>query len=284
MKHDEEKAQSLLSWLQEHFPKSSKNNFKSWLLGKRIEIEGKTATSLNQKLDHSCKVKLLPKKKIISSNCEILYEDRDLIVIDKPSGLLSVAKETNNEPNLHDILKNYLKPVRPFPVHRLDKDTSGVLVFAKNEKTRLYFNCYFAERKPKRRYLALVEGKTPQRGQWLTYLVENKNLKMEITQDKNKGKLAITNFQTLSYFKEFSLLEIVLETGRKNQIRVQASYFGYPITGDFKYGATKKPLNRLALHAENLIFEHPKTGKKHFFSSRIPFLESLKFSILKGNK
>lgn len=270
----------LLDWLVAEYPDSSKNNLKSWVLGKRVLVSGKEIAFPGYQLISGDEVEILPKRTFIQNRSEVLYEDKDLIVIDKPPGLLSVAKDINTETNVHDDLKQYLKPIRPFPVHRLDKDTSGVLIFAKSEKARDYFDALFEKHEVKRQYLALVEGNTPQQGTWKNYLFENKSMTMQVTKDQKKGKLAITHFHKLKSFAGMTLLQIDLETGRKNQIRVQATHAGHPIVGDKKYKANSNPLKRLGLHAFALSFTHPTTRKKMRFSSRISFPEFSQSSIV----
>ncbi|MBM3201978.1 MAG: RluA family pseudouridine synthase [Chlamydiae bacterium] len=249
----------LLLRLQEEFPDSSKNTLKSWIQDKRVVIK------------ENGKIELLPRRRFIHEKLEVLYEDKDLIVVDKASGLLTVATETETVYTAHAMLKKYLKPVRPHPVHRLDRDTSGVLVFSKNPATTEYLKEEFFHHRIQRQYLALVDGDPPSQGTWENYIYEDRNLVMQITDNPKEGKLAITHFERIGIFANCPLLRVRLETGRKNQIRLQAKNAGCPIVGDTKYRAFKNPLGRLGLHAELLGFVHPTTKENLLFSSRIPF-------------
>lgn len=250
---------TLLERLQKEFPESSKNTLKSWIQDKRVELR------------ENGKIHILPRRKFLDENLELLFEDKDLIVVDKGPGLLSVATDAEVDQTVHGILKRYLKPIRPHPVHRLDRDTSGVLIFSKNNHTTTHLKEEFFHHRIERQYLALVEGEPPESGTWENYIYEDARMVMQITDNPNKGKLAITHFQLEKRLGSFSLLRIRLETGRKNQIRLQAMTAGFPIVGDQKYGATTNPLGRLGLHAALLGLVHPHTKKKLLFSSRIAF-------------
>jgi tRNA pseudouridine32 synthase/23S rRNA pseudouridine746 synthase/23S rRNA pseudouridine1911/1915/1917 synthase len=251
--------QTLLKKLEQEFPDSSKNTLKSWIQDKRVLIR------------EDGRIELLPRRKFLDTKLELLFEDKDVIVVDKAAGLLSVKTESESLYTVHGILKNYLKPVRPHPVHRLDRDTTGVLVFSKNPATTEYLKEEFFHHRIQREYLALVEGNPPEKGTWENYIYEDHRLVMQITEDPQKGKLAITHFELLNYFEGFALLKVRLETGRKNQIRLQAKTAGFPIVGDPKYKGYFNPLGRLGLHALLLGFEHPQTKEKLLFSSRIRF-------------
>jgi tRNA pseudouridine32 synthase/23S rRNA pseudouridine746 synthase/23S rRNA pseudouridine1911/1915/1917 synthase len=264
---------TLLERLQKQYPDSSKNTLRSWIEHKRIQVKGRTVLIPHYKLSIDDPIEVLPKRTFLQSGLEILFEDRDLVVIDKPVRLLSVASETEKVQTAHDILKRHMKPTRPHPVHRLDRDTSGVLVFSKNDEATAYFKEEFFHHRMERYYLAVVEGHTPERGTWENYMYEDERLIMQVTDNPEKGKRAITHFERVERYNHSSLLRIRLETGRKNQIRLQATTAGFPIVGDTKYGARTNPLGRLGLHAALLGFVHPTSRKKLLFSSRIPFPE-----------
>ena len=184
----------------------------------------------------------------------ILYEDKDFLVIDKPTNLLTIATDKEKLNTLYHEAREYVKKQNPhnkiFIVHRLDKDTSGIVLFVKTEKMKKYLQEFWNEKAFIREYIAIVEGKVTNKTDMLkTYLSEDKNFKVHTS---TKGSLAVTHYETLASTKAYSLLKVLIFTGKKNQIRVQLSDIGHPIIGDKKYGATKNPLGRLALHSTRL--------------------------------
>lgn len=201
---------------------------------------------------------------------DILYEDKELLVINKPVGLLTIATEKENIHTLYHEAREYVKKQNPknkiFIVHRLDKDTSGIVIFAKQEKLKKYLQNNWNDITI-REYVAIVEGKIKKEKDTLkSYLLENKTHQVYST--KVGGNLAITNYEVLASTKAYSLLKINIETGRKNQIRVQLSELGYPIVGDKKYGSKKNPLGRMGLHANYLAIKIK--DKDYIFKSDIP--------------
>lgn len=208
-------------------------------------------------------------------NLEILYEDDDLIVVDKPAGLLTIGTETNKTKTVYFILTDYVRKGcaksrnRIFIVHRLDQWTSGVLIFAKSEEIKMRLQEQWKDTQKK--YLAVIHGRLSQKeGIISSYLAENKAYVVYSTKDPSKGKLSHTAYKVLKETKQFSLLEISLLTGRKNQIRVHFADIGRPVAGDRKYGKADNGLKRLALHAESISFKHPTTGKPMTFESKPP--------------
>ena len=211
---------------------------------------------------------------------DILYEDKYLIIINKPAHLLTIATKKEKERTLYhevyDYLKNKHKSNKVFIVHRLDKDTSGIVVFAKDIKTKVYMQENWD--KFKRGYVAVVEGKlNNKKGVLKNYLNETKTLYTYVVNDKD-GKLAITEYEKILENKKYTLLSLNLKTGRKNQIRVQLSHIGLPIVGDKKYGSLSNPIRRMALHSNYLKFVHPKTNHEIIIDIDIPnsFLNLLK--------
>ncbi len=205
----------------------------------------------------------------------ILFEDNDILIISKPVGLLTVATEDEREQTVYFYLRQYLqqrdKRQRLFIVHRLDKFASGILVFAKSERIKSLLQGIFMRHDIQRKYWAIVEGSVEKgRGTIRSHLVENKSLRMHSTEDSGKGKLAITHYRVLRRAGRVTALEVTLETGRKNQIRVHLSEMGHPIVGDKAYGSTKDPLGRLGLHAFLLGFKHPVTGENLLFRTEPP--------------
>ncbi len=206
---------------------------------------------------------------------EILYEDKDLLVVNKPAGLLTVGTPTNKTRTVYHILTDYVQKGnrksrnRIFVVHRLDQWTSGVLIFAKSEEVKLQLQDRWKDTKKK--YVAVVYGHlSPKDGIITSYLAENKAYVVYSTTDAAKGKLAHTVYKVLKETEQFSLLEITLLTGRKNQIRVHMADKGHPIVGDRKYGKTNDEYSRLSLHSKSISFEHPTSGKQMSFETKVP--------------
>lgn len=202
----------------------------------------------------------------------ILYEDKFIIIVNKPNNLLTISTFKEKEKTLYHYVFEYLKQKhknnKVFIVHRLDKDTSGIVMFAKDEKTKIYLQDSW--NKFKKQYVAVVEGKVKnKKGVLKSYLQETKTFYTYSVKDKN-GKLAITEYEKILENKKYTLLSLNLKTGRKNQIRVQLSDLGNPIVGDKKYGLKKDPIHRMALHANYLEFVHPITNQKIIIDIDIP--------------
>jgi RluA family pseudouridine synthase len=211
----------------------------------------------------------------LPKDISILYEDSDILVVVKPFGLLTMGTDRDKSRTLYAILTDYVRKgysrsaKRIFIVHRLDRDTSGILVFAKSMDAKLQLQGQWEETEKK--YIAVVHGRCEKReGTISTYLAENKAQLVYSTPDATKGKLSHTAYRMLKDTKEFSLLEITLLTGRKHQIRVHFAETGHPVVGDEKYGKGKKTYKRLALHAQSISFIHPVTGKRLAFETGFP--------------
>lgn len=216
------------------------------------------------------------------NDLEIIYEDDWMIVVDKPSGLLSMSTGKPGEDTVYSRIHDYIG--RIFIVHRLDKDTSGLLVFAKDEDTKLALQENWKEAVLERKYTAILEGRIDDEEGWIeSWLYESpKSMKVHCyglrpgdspDRPPRKGwQFATTRCRTQEHLtierKEYTRVEFKLETGRKNQIRVHSEWIGHPIAGDRKYGAATNPFGRLALHAHTLSFIHPWTGKIMRFTSR----------------
>ncbi|MBU0945311.1 MAG: RNA pseudouridine synthase [Proteobacteria bacterium] len=218
-----------------------------------------------------------PPKRYQPRGLSILYEDHDILVVDKVNGLLTVGTEKEKENTAYYRLTDYVRKGiqksknRIFIVHRLDRDTSGILVFAKNEKAKHYLQEEWP--KFKKKYYAVVHGTLEEKeGIIASYLAENSIHKMYSVADPAKGKLAQTGYKVLRESKEFSLLEIDLLTGRKNQIRVHFAEKGCPVAGDKLYGGKEKAkgIKRLALHAFSITFSHPHSKEELSFETKIP--------------
>ena len=216
----------------------------------------------------------------LSYGLEVLYEDDSILVVYKPVNLLSVAAGGERERTAYACLRAWLKEHNPrqklFIVHRLDKFASGVLVFAKSDQVQERLKILFSRHDIERRYLAIVQGVVGKnQGTIKSYLYEDRMMRVHSTDDSSRGKLAITHYRVLRRFRDITSLEVMLETGRKNQIRVHLSDMGHPIVGDRTYGETTKnpatdPLKRLGLHAFRLGFIHPVTGKSMLFQTDPP--------------
>jgi 23S rRNA pseudouridine1911/1915/1917 synthase len=193
---------------------------------------------------------------------EILYEDSDILVIHKPTGLLTVSTIHERERTVYAHLRRYMKEHNPkqkvYVVHRLDKFASGVLVFAKSERVQSMLKRLFSRHDIERKYWAIVEGKMEKpSGTIRSYLAPDRSGRMHSTDDRKRGKSAVTHYRVIRRLKNVTALEVTLETGRRNQIRVHLSENGNPIVGDRAYGCTQDTIGRLALHAFQLGFVHP---------------------------
>ena len=206
---------------------------------------------------------------------ELVYEDEHILVINKGYGLLSMGTDTKKDGTAYSIMREYVKYHNPhakvFIVHRLDRDTSGLMMLAKTMEAKDVMQHNWNNMVLNRKYVCVVEGEVQEKeGKVKSYLAENSQFEVYSTDDPKKGQLAITRYKCIKTTKSFSLLEVELDTGRKNQIRVHMKDLGHPITGDRKYGAGHSPINRLALHAQTLRFVHPITRKEMNFSTTIP--------------
>jgi len=217
-----------------------------------------------------------PSAKYQPKGLTVLHEDRAIIVVEKPSGLLTIGTERDKSRTAHTILNEYVRKGDPrsrnriYIVHRLDRDTSGVLVFAKNETAKIFLQEHWHE--TDKRYLTVVHGiLDPKCGTIESYLAENSALTVYSTQDPVLGKLSLTEYTVIKEAKGLSLLEIRLLTGRKHQIRVHLSEQGHPVAGDRKYGRNDG-YPTLALHACSISFTHPESGRRLFFETGIPDL------------
>ena len=216
-----------------------------------------------------------PSKRHLPRGLTILFEDDDILVVDKTSGLLSMSNAKTRDRTAYFILNNYVRKgnaksrKRIFIVHRLDRDTSGVLVFAKSEKNKRFLQDEWKNFSKK--YYAVIHGNMEEKeGVLSSYLAENIVHKMYSTEDQKLGKLAKTGYKVIQESNKFSLVEIDLLTGRKNQIRVQFADAGCPVAGDSVYSEKDKRIKRLTLHAGSLNIVHPGTKEKMTFEAKIP--------------
>lgn len=260
----------LIEFLKKTFSNLSKNSVKSLLHNEKVFINGNMITKYNYELNIGDVVEIREK---VAKNIDIIYEDKDIIVINKPSGLLTVATEKEKNKTAYHLVMEYLKKKnknnRIFVIHRLDKDTSGIIMFAKNERAKHLYQDNWNDIVKKRCYYAVIDGKMQNKeGTIKSYLKENGNMVYSV-KDRS-GKLAITEYKVLKERKNISLLDINLRTGRKNQIRVHMKENKTPILGDLKYGKKSKLINRLALHAYKLELINPVTKKLLTFEASMP--------------
>jgi len=223
--------------------------------------------------------KIKIRKKFTPRGMQILYDDRDIIIIDKSAGLLSVETDTEKEKTAYNLLTNYVRKgnhkarIKLFAVHRLDRDTSGVLIFAKSLEMREKFADQW--KNVEKKYLALVHGHLKEKnGIFESYLADGDDYKVRSVKNPQDGKFARTKYKVLKESEDRSLLEIDLLTGKKNQIRVHLSENHHPIVGDKKYGSSTK--GRLALHALSIKFKHPFTNEEMFFLTKRPDFTHIK--------
>ena len=260
----------LIEFLKKMFSNLSKNSVKSLLHNEKVFVNGNMTTKYNYELNIGDVVEIREK---VAKNIDIIYEDKNIIVINKPSGLLTVATEKEKNKTAYHLVMEYLKKKnknnRIFIIHRLDKDTSGIIMFAKNERAKHLYQDNWNDIVKKRCYYAVIAGKMESKeGTIKSYLKENGNMVYSV-KDRS-GKLAITEYKVLKERKNISLLDINLKTGRKNQIRVHMKENKTPILGDLKYGEKSKLINRLALHAYKLELINPVTKKLLIFEASMP--------------
>ena len=276
MRHVVAEAQTLLDTLARLFPESSKTTLRQMLQNERVRVNGESEKNARRELDEGDLVEIGQKsvQPALPPGLAILHEDDDVLVVLKSHGLLTVATERERETTAQAYLNAYLKEKggeRVHVVHRLDRETSGVLVFAKHFAAREALKEKFAAHDIERVYVAVIEGELdPPGGTFRSHLRERKDLRMESVEAHPDAKLAVTHYRTIETNGRYSLLEIRLETGRKNQIRTHLSEAGHPIVGDRLYGSTVNPLGRLGLHAKLLGFDHPVTGKRMVFTAPLP--------------
>jgi len=269
---------TLLPFLISSLPGLSRTEIKSMLKYKHIAIKGAAVTQFDTPLLPGDKVEVNFGRSFYKFNnpqIKVLFEDKWMIVIEKASGLLSVANDNAREKNAHHILLDYLKHDNPqaelYVCHRLDQYTSGILVFSKDQEMmkemRANWDFYVKERK----YICVTEN-VPQRAEDTvqSYLIENERMQVHSTMDQEKGQLAVTHYRVIQSRGRYALVDVEIFTGKKNQIRVHMSEMGCPIAGDIKYGAQTNPARRLMLHNYRLSFIHPVTGELMRFSLPTP--------------
>ena len=272
-----EEPTELLKYLYAMMSNRSRNSVKGILSRGQVFVNGTASTQFNDPLQPGDRVQIRTRvatDEVKMTGVTILYEDDDLIVIEKEAGLLSIASHDEKQMTAYRQVTNYVRNVHPrnriFVVHRLDRDTSGVMLFAKSKEVQQTLQNSWQETVQERAYVALVEGTVKKDGTVTSWLTESKTFMVYSSPHDNGGKKAITHYKVLQSNRNFSLLQVNLDTGRKNQIRVHMSDIGHPVVGDKKYGSRNNSIGRLGLHAHAIAFTHPTSGEKLRFESKVP--------------
>lgn len=263
---------TLLNYLLSQDLPFSRSKIKSLLAHECISIDNEITTQFDDPVEPGQKITIVKHNQQRDTPLTILYEDKDILVIDKPYKLLTVANRKEQEMTAYRLASDYVKKQnsknRIFVVHRLDQDTSGVLMFAKSEAVQKMYQDNWNETVLDRTYVAIVEGVVEKDKDTITsFLRENKTTHMYST---TTGLEAITHYEVIRRAKDFTVLKINLDTGRKNQIRVHMHDIKHPIIGDRKYNATSSPIKRLGLHAYRIQVRNPKTKKVQTFIAPLP--------------
>ena len=288
MKFKAEKEITLLDMLAECMPDTSRSKLRKMLTEGRIQVDGTVQHKAKFPLSKGMELELLsrvkaheitppPAIKQKKSNLKIIWEDDAILVVEKPAGLLSIATDKLEVDTLHSRCVEYIRQEDDkkwcFIVHRLDRDTSGIMVFALHQRHKEYLQSQFAERAVHRTYHALIEGRPKEmQGTARQWLVEDKNLFVKRVKSSFHGaKEAITHWEVSDTDNHTSLVQITIETGRRHQIRMAMRSLGCPVVGDELHGAESNSFNRVCLHATALEFLHPETDDPVRFESKIPF-------------
>lgn len=293
--NDTPETSGLLDFLLARKFTSKRTDVKKWLKYGHVAVNGVITSAFDYEVEPGMQVDVnvsRPFPQLRHPRLKIVYEDDDVIVVNKGYGLLSVGTESRHkEENAFEILKAYVKSVNPankvFVVHRLDRDTSGLMMFTKTQEAQEAMRHNWNNMVLERLYVALLEGSLEnETGYVKSRLTENSRFMVYSTDNPEEGKVAVTHYKVLQRGNGYTLAEFSLDTGRKNQIRVHASEMGHPIAGDRKYGAHTSPLHRLCLHARTLRFAHPITKKDMNFELPVPkrFLDAVRPGARKQNK
>lgn len=268
----------LMEFLLANLTDRKRTSVKELLKHNQVAVNGSPVSQFNHQLNPGDQVKINFTREwrvFYHRRLKLVYEDDDIIVVNKGYGLLSMGTDKIKDGTAYSILREYVKWSDPrnklFIVHRLDRDTSGLMMFAKNEEAKNTMQHNWNNMVLNRKYLAVVEG-TPDQAEGVikSYLAENAEHEVYSTPDPKLGQLAVTRYKTLASKNGYTMLEVELDTGRKNQIRVHMKEMGHPIAGDRRYGAKSSPIHRLALHAQTLRFAHPVTRKEMNFETPVP--------------
>lgn len=268
----------LLPYLISTIKDKARNKIKSLLTHKQIMVNGKIISQHNHSLKKGDEVAVSwdrAFKKISYQGVSIVFEDDDVIIVNKRSGFLSIGSKKERKQTVYQVLTSHIQKENPtarlFVVHRLDREASGLMVFAKSKAAQVELQDTWSSSFQKRKYLIITEGTiTKDKDTITSYLTESKALIMHSGNNPKNAKKAITHYNVVKKNEFYSLLEATQDTERKNQVRVHLQSIGHPIIGDKKYGATENPINRVGLHAIKLVFQHPSTHKEVTFETKVP--------------
>lgn len=281
-----EETAPLMEFLGAEMPDAKRTDLKRWLRLGQVKVNGTITSAFDFPVDPGVAVEINLTRPFVTfrhHRLELVYEDDDIIVVNKGYGLLSVGtgapatgRPGKPQETAYNILKDYVKAQNPankiFVVHRLDRHTSGLMMFAKSAEMQEAMQHNWNNMVISRKYVALVEGDVESdEGELRSRLEENSAFKVYSGGEDGPGKLAVTRYKVLRRYRSSTLVEFELDTGRKNQIRVHAADMGHPIVGDVKYGGHTSRLHRLALHARTLRFVHPRTRRDMHFTSEVPW-------------
>ena len=275
---------ALLRYMYENMQGQSRSAVKAYLTRGQVTVNGQSTTAFDYPVHKGDRIMIHDKGIMVKkrggekdTRVKIVFEDDWLIVVDKRSGVLSMSTGRPGETTAYSLLSDYVKRVygkdsKIFIVHRIDRETSGLIIFSKDEKTKHALQENWNSSVLERKYCAILEGRPPEnQGTVHSWLSENpKSLKVTSSPTDDGGKESVTHYRVLSHGKHYSLVEFELETGRKHQIRVHSALLGCPVTGDRRYGAADTPAGRIALHARSIVFRHPVTGKVMSFDTGLP--------------
>lgn len=259
----------LFDYLRNNIDGKSKNNIKSLLKNEAVFVNGKIVTKYNYVLCDGDVVEINKKK--ANNNINIIYEDNDIIVIDKPSKILTISNKNEKVNTLYRMVSDYLRKEhkKVFIIHRLDFDTSGIIMFAKSQKVQKLYQDNWNDLAKIREYTAIVDGITANKVHIESYLKQTKTLLVYSSKNKD-GLFAITDYEKIGGNSKYSMLKILISTGRRNQIRCHMADIGHPILGDYRYKCKINPIDRLCLHANRLEIINPITKELMVFNSNIP--------------
>lgn len=261
----------LFNYLRNNLVSKSKNNIKSLLKNECVYVNNKLITKYNYIVNKNDVIVIGKNIKKDNFNLKIIYEDNDIIVVDKPTKILTISNDKEKEKTLYREVSNYLKREKKkvFVIHRLDFDTSGVIMFAKSQKVQQLYQDNWNKLTKKREYTAVVQGKTNNKGHIESYLKMSKSLQVYSSKNKD-GLFSITDYERIKFNDKYSMLKILISTGRRNQIRCHMYDIGHPILGDSRYKSKDNTLGRLALHANRLEIINPLTNELMIFVSEVP--------------
>lgn len=269
----------LLDFLIESDIRKSRSATKALLTKKLIKVNGRIQTQHNYMLNAGDTISIIkndskrdPKK---LDGLTVVFEDEYFIVVDKDARLLSVSTGKETDKTAYNIVNKYIKSTNPkgrvFVLHRLDRETSGLMIYAKSSKVQELMQQKWAEIIDNKTYTVVVEGRpSPEEETVTAWLTENKNFQVFANNFDNGGQKSVTHYETITSIGKYTMLKLTLETQRKNQARVHMQHIGHPIVGDKKYGARNNPIKRVAIHANELTINHPYTGEFLEFKSNIP--------------